>query len=416
MGKDGIKIKISELMYQISFALDCVEKDLLKVSTNHTKRVAYLCILIGRRLGMSEDEVLDLACAGILHDNALTEYILSESADAYDEEVWKTNMERHCVIGEKNARAFPFSGDVTGYILYHHENADGSGPFHKKAGELPTGAEIIRICDNVDASFSLGRYKVEKYSRICAHVRGAAGKLYPQDIVDAFSYTVTDDTLKKLSDDNIDEALRQITPVTERKVPLEALIDFSRVISRIIDYKSHFTKEHSKQIARKAGQMSAYYGYKKEEADQFYLAAALHDLGKLATPVSILEKPGALTDDEFEIMKQHVLYTYQMLSKVRGMEQITIWASSHHEKLDGTGYPFGKKAEELDFNCRLLTCIDIYQALSEDRPYREGMTHEQAMRILYQMADGGAIDRVIAEDLDKVFGHQGKEPQTEEPK
>lgn len=403
MGKNELKVKRSELIYQVSFALDCVEKDLLNVSTNHTKRVACLCILLGKRMGMDGEDALDLACAGILHDNALTEYILSESADAYDEAVWKTNMERHCVLGERNAKAFPFAGDTAGYILYHHENADGSGPFGKSREEIPLGAKIIRICDNVDAVFSLGKYEPEKYEKICAHVQEGRETLYPGEIADVFLDAVTDGTLQRLADTVIDDTLKLLTPKEEREVSLEELIDFSRVLSRIVDYKSHFTKEHSRQIAEKAARMAVYYDYGADEAGQFYLAAALHDLGKLSTPVSILEKPGALTEEEFEIMKRHVYETYRMLSGVKGMEQITKWASSHHEKLDGTGYPFGKKAEELDFNCRLLTCIDIYQALSEDRPYRKGMTHGQAMKILCQMAENGAVDGGIVKDMDLVF-------------
>lgn len=404
MVEKEVKVKLSELMYQVAFALDCVEKDLLKVSTNHTKRVAYLCILTGKYLGMDEVAALDLACAGILHDNALTEYILSERADAYDEKVWKTNMEKHCILGEENGKAFPFAGDTRGYILYHHENADGTGPFRKKEGEIPLGAEIIHICDRVDTIYALGKYTEEKYEKICAHVESGKGSLYPERVAGAFLHEVTDQVFQKMQDDRIDQSLKEITPAKEREVPVEALIDFCTVVSRIVDYKSHFTREHSYQIAQKARRMSEYYGYPEAEAKQFYVAAALHDLGKLATPVSILEKPGALTEEEFEIMKKHVYYTWQMLNRVKGMEQITIWASSHHEKLDGTGYPFGKKAEELDDNCRLLTCIDIYQALSEDRPYRKGMTHQQAMKILYQMVDQGAVDKKIVKDMDRVFG------------
>lgn len=79
------------------------------------------------------------------------------------------------------------------------------------------------------------------------------------------------------------------------------------------------------------------------------------------------------------------------------------WASLHHEKLDGSGYPFGKTGDELCKNDRMLACIDIYQALIEERPYRAEMPHAKAMKILFELADDGKIDSDIVHDIDVVF-------------
>jgi HD-GYP domain-containing protein (c-di-GMP phosphodiesterase class II) len=174
-------------------------------------------------------------------------------------------------------------------------------------------------------------------------------------------------------------------------------------ITRIIDYKSLFTRRHSTQIANKAWLMGGYYGYNSSLRAELYLAAALHDLGKLSTPVGILEKPGQLDKNEFRIIQNHVRLTYELLKDISGFERICAWASNHHEKLDGSGYPWGKKAEEQDFNSRLMTCIDIYQAVSEERPYHPGRNHRDTMDILYGMADKGFIDGGIAKDLDTVL-------------
>jgi HD-GYP domain-containing protein (c-di-GMP phosphodiesterase class II) len=149
--------------------------------------------------------------------------------------------------------------------------------------------------------------------------------------------------------------------------------------------------------------MGNYYGYSRVERAELYLAAALHDIGKLATPVDILEKPGKLTDGEFSIIKEHVRITWELLKDIEGFGLICAWASNHHEKLDGSGYPFGKKAEELDFNSRLMACIDIYQAVSEERPYHPGRNHGDTMKILYSMADKGQIDGGIVKNLDSVL-------------
>lgn len=102
-------------------------------------------------------------------------------------------------------------------------------------------------------------------------------------------------------------------------------------------------------------------------------------------------------------MKNHAYYTYEILNSIRGFEDICRWASYHHEKLNGKGYPFGKTGEELDEKERLMGCIDIYQALTEKRPYKEGMSHEGSINIMKDMAHNNFIDLKIVEDIDEVF-------------
>ena len=91
---------------------------------------------------------------------------------------------------------------------------------------------------------------------------------------------------------------------------------------------------------------------------------------------------------------------YELLHRIAGMEDIARWASFHHEKLDGSGYPFGLKAEQLGKKERLMACIDVYQALVEERPYKPGLPHEDAMRILRRMGRAGQLDPDIIEDID----------------
>ena len=129
----------------------------------------------------------------------------------------------------------------------------------------------------------------------------------------------------------------------------------------------------------------------------------LHDIGKVAIGNKILEKPGRLTDDEFAVMKHHAAYTYSILSEIDDFEEICDWAAFHHERLDGTGYPFGKTAAELNTQERIMACVDIYQALTESRPYKQGMPHEKAYGILNDMVEKGWLDGEIASQVDACF-------------
>jgi len=183
----------------------------------------------------------------------------------------------------------------------------------------------------------------------------------------------------------------------------DAITKLAELVAQIIDYKSTYTRSHSIEIAKKVWIMCDYYGIDHTTRAKAYLAAALHDIGKLAVPTHILEKPGKLTDEEFAIIKSHTNMTHKLLSGITGFDDICNWASNHHEKLDGSGYPRAKQACDLDHISRLLTCVDIYQAVSEKRPYHPVRSHAETMVILREMAEKGQIDGTIVNDLDKVF-------------
>ena len=102
-------------------------------------------------------------------------------------------------------------------------------------------------------------------------------------------------------------------------------------------------------------------------------------------------------------MKHHAAYTYNILSGIEDFDEIRDWAAFHHEHLDGSGYPFGKTADELNTQERMMACIDIYQALTESRPYKSGMSHEKACDILKDMAGKGWLDADIVEVIDRAL-------------
>ena len=114
-------------------------------------------------------------------------------------------------------------------------------------------------------------------------------------------------------------------------------------------------------------------------------AALLHDIGKLSVPNSILEKPGSLTDEEWKIMKMHPVYTRLILQTISGFEHLAFVASAHHERLDGTGYPDGLAADELPLTARIICVADTYQAITEDRPYRDGLPRQAALNIMQKL-------------------------------
>jgi HD-GYP domain-containing protein (c-di-GMP phosphodiesterase class II) len=392
-----MNIRMDKLIKAIADALDIVEGELLGASTHHGKRVAALAAAIGQRFGMDEARLRALTICALMHDNALTEYILAEREGNYHD----PSMKLHCEYGQKNIDTFDLN--VAGYILYHHERPDGRGPYNKKANEIPPGAAIIEIADIIDVVHHLQRISPAELPHIHKSITKGIGTIFAADAAEAMLDVLDEEMLLSLKDDSIVATSERFIRPWIMNVENDFIIRLAEFVPRIIDYKSKFTKTHCTGIAEKARHMSIAYRYSSSLRAQVYLAAALHDIGKLATPASILEKPGPLIYEEFDIIKEHVHLTYKLLKDIDGLENISVWASNHHEKLDGSGYYFGKKADDLDFNSRLLACLDIYQALIEERPYHTGKDHKAAMEMLSDMGRRGLLDVGIIRDLDAAL-------------
>lgn len=390
-----MKIERNQLLTVLSEALDCVENEVFGVTDYHAKRVAWLCICMGRKAGMDEEEISDLAVAALLHDNALNEY-----KSDYECGVLKPDVtgEDHCIAGEKNLKLVPGCDRMRGFVLYHHECADGSGPFGKIESETPFGAQLIHIADEIDLVFSLGSCSSCDFDRIVSYVKEQEGKLFSKKSAELLLESLTGDSFEMLSNKKIETLLLNIQ---EKEIGAEKGI--AELFARIIDYKSSFTKEHSIGLAEKAERMAKHLGYEQERTKMLYMAGAFHDIGKLFVNKDVLEKPGRLNEEEYLHIQSHAYETYRLLSKIAGFAKIRDWASYHHEKLNGKGYPFGKCADELTEEMRLLACLDIYQALTEDRPYKSGMSHSKAISILKELAEKEELDAVLVEEIDRVF-------------
>lgn len=401
-----MNIDVMGLIGACSYALDCVEAELTQVTTLHSKRVAYMSIRMARQMNTPQDALQDLAVCALLHDNALTQYIREElngDITSTTSVSGKPLIGIHCTMGEDNLQRLPFLTDVRDVIRYHHENADGSGPFGKIWQEVPLFARIIHLCDLLDVYCRAKTFTPETYQRADRFLSDHTGTLFDRACVDAFRSAFPESEFVTLGEDDLETRLWQEVPRIRQDLDfaqIKALADF---FARIVDYKSPFTSTHSIGVATDAELLARYMGFDEDTAQKMYLAGALHDIGKVAIGNEILEKPDRLTDDEFAVMKHHAAYTYSILSNIEDFEEIRDWAAFHHERLDGTGYPFKKTAAELNTQERIMACVDIYQALTESRPYKKGMPHEKASSILRDMAERGWLDGDIVAQVDQCF-------------
>ncbi len=399
-----MELDVLGLLSACSYALDCVEAELVHVTNKHAKRVAYMSVCMAEQMGISGKSLQDLTVCALLHDNALTQYIQEElHSDPAKAAEGLPQVGAHCSSGENNIRKLPFHTDVSNVILYHHENADGSGPFGKTWTEVPLFARIIHLCDLLDVICRTSSFTSDTWKKANIFLRKVNGITVDTQCVDAFFAAFSEEQFLAVGSEDLETYLWKKVPRIKQELDFSQIKNLADFFARIVDYKSPFTSTHSIGVAVDAEKLTRYMGFDEETAQKMYLAGALHDIGKVAIGNEILEKPGRLTDDEFTVMKHHAAYTYYILSEIDDFEEIRNWAAFHHERLDGSGYPFGKSADELNTQERMMACVDIYQALTESRPYKKGMAHEKACQILQDMAGKGWLDPDIAAKVDDCF-------------
>jgi putative nucleotidyltransferase with HDIG domain len=189
-----------------------------------------------------------------------------------------------------------------------------------------------------------------------------------------------------------------------RFVDERGLDEVARAFAEIIDAKSSYTYQHSTNVAKYARATAFELGFEKRDVAVVNRAALLHDVGKLGISSSILDKAGPMTDEERAEMQRHPLYTWEILQRVGAFSSFARMAALHHEKLDGTGYPWGVKAEELDVPARILCVADIYEALTAHRPYRAGLSRDAALKII-RSGSGKHVCPMATEALTEATRH-----------
>jgi HD-GYP domain-containing protein (c-di-GMP phosphodiesterase class II) len=409
-----------EFLFPVSRALDIVEHDATGAEPGHGRRVACMLALMALRLDATHDELEDLVACALLHDNAVAEFERNErDARSRGDRFMMvarngahvSGVDTHVLLGEKNVAPLPFHGDVKDVVLAHHERADGTGPLGLSPSQVDFRSKILHLVDRIDVNFDLATLSKDGFDELRNWVVLNEDKAFSREIVSCFKDKVTFEDVQLFQERGAQGALEDALSFEPKDYSAQQVGAVAGFVVRIVDWKSSYTKDHSVGVANKARAMAAHYKWDDDKTLRFSFAGALHDIGKLILPDETLNKPTRLNNQEFEVMEQHVIATRKMLQGIEGLEDVCTWAANHHEKLDGSGYPRGLTARDLSFEDRVLACVDIYQALTETRPYKEGFSHEQTMEIMRDMAREGKIDSGVVEDVDKVFASISSERQ-----
>ena len=183
-------------------------------------------------------------------------------------------------------------------------------------------------------------------------------------------------------------------------------VESIQAISRTIDAKDEYTNGHSTRVGYYSRVIAEELGMHKDELDNMYYIALLHDIGKIAIPDKILNKPGKLTDEEFVVMKSHTTRGAKILKGISTIPHIIEGAKSHHERWDGRGYPDGLKGEEIPYVARIICCADCIDAMATRRVYKEPIPIEDIAKEFERCA-GANFDPNIAKVVVNMI-HAGK--------
>lgn len=175
-------------------------------------------------------------------------------------------------------------------------------------------------------------------------------------------------------------------------------IQMITTIANTLDAKDAYTEGHSERVSIYSTKIAEGLGLSKEEVKDIHFIALLHDIGKIGMPDSVLNKPGRLTDEEYEQMKQHTVVGGEILKDIGMIPGLDIGTRYHHERYDGRGYPEGLKGENIPFIERIIAVADSYDAMTSNRVYRKHLTNEQVMSEL-EKGSGTQFDPVIAQTM-----------------
>ncbi|HEY8543361.1 MAG TPA: HD domain-containing phosphohydrolase [Pseudothermotoga sp.] len=373
----------------------------------HSLQVAKLT----RKLVDTLNLPIDLDCAylaGMLHDLGL---VIKASVENYElfvdmfrkvpdlEKIVLTfdKADQHPLLSYKISSLIkPLCPSCAKGILYHHIP-------YQKIPEADSQAIYLANCIKTADTISLvymkheqGEMTVDLLEEMIESVQKSFGIL---EEIKVTSLEILQDyklICELLDDENRFNSQKSLT--------LEEFEHAVRVLATLLDLRSPYTRNHTFVVAKFAKAI-ALEMMTEEDARLMNIAALLHDLGKLKTPLNILHKKERLDEREFIIMKRHVVDTYRILEN-SGLTNIAKISASHHERLDGTGYPTGLKEDQTSIYQKIIQVCDVFSALVEHRPYRERMEVKDALSVIEKDVMNKKLDKIVYDKLKELVKNE----------
>lgn len=189
----------------------------------------------------------------------------------------------------------------------------------------------------------------------------------------------------------------------EYAATVENIEDVVISLARTIDAKDRYTEGHTERVSQYAVFLGERVGMNDRQLENLRIGALIHDIGKIGIDQNVLNKPGILTPEERKQIESHPIIGIEICSSLKSLQNAMVIIRNHHEKLDGSGYPDGLKGEEIPLEARIVTIVDIFDALTTDRSYRSAMSINEALDIIRQEALEGKLDYALVKEFENVL-------------
>ncbi|MEW5774604.1 MAG: HD domain-containing phosphohydrolase [Thermodesulfobacteriota bacterium] len=373
---------------------------------HHQMRTAYITKVLADDLTLPDAVKDQLLIAALLHDiGALTpeEKVLIHQFEEVD-------TLSHCVKGEFILSCIPRLKPASLIVRHHHTTYKNLSDKKLALEEnLLKAIQILFISDLTERKLDRNEYILHQNSDVIDDIKSSPHDMLHPAVLETFMDVSRQDCFwLDMMNPNLPQKMLEALPPRNVDLLSEEFMQIANIFGDIIDFRSSFTITHSTGVSECAARLARLMGFSDAEVTLFEIAGKFHDLGKLKIPNYVLDKNGRLTKDEFQIIKQHTYFTHDLLSQIDGLGPITPWAAYHHERLDGSGYPFHLSGDRLDLGARIMAVADIFTALNEDRPYRKAMPRKDIEKFLKSLEAKNLIDATVLNVLMSNFEHISK--------
>ena len=358
----------------------------------HAIRVGEMCAIIAEKVGLPPQKIQQLYYTGLIHDIgkiAIDTNILMQKRKLTENEF--SLVRNHSIIGGKIAAALPELSDLAFWIRWHHEKWDGTGYPDRLIGEqIPVEVQILSAVDCFDSlqtpRLDRDKLSIEESESLIKKERGIS---FNPVIVDLVSDMImskeiipgkSSDKFLEIKEKYINRDYRSGDEGYWAGIGMVGMYPILRLFARVIDAKHGYTQGHSTRVSILSKYIAKKAGFSSADIIKVEVAGLLHDAGKISIPNDVLDKINSPDFNEWLIIKNHPVHSYNILKHIYLMSEIADITRQHHERLDGSGYPGGYSENNIGLLAQVIAVSDSFDAMTSNRAYRKMRNTEAAYR------------------------------------
>ena len=370
---------------------------------DHHRRTAVIAYQLGNHYGLDPVALSNLVLAASIHDIGAL-YVTQREQLLYVDAV---DTQGHEELGAEMLSEFkPFS-NIAAILRHHHIKYRDAALGSISPDEVPQECYFLHLADRIDVLLTTSEGAHNPRQVVIDEITKRFGTVFlPKLSSTFFQLAATDEFWENIQSSSFHDLLFMSVESDACTLTEDDMDGLAAVFARIVDFKSQWTVHHSSSVSVLAENIGRMCGLSAKKCHELKIAGYLHDIGKIAIPSEVLDKPGALDMEEYKVMKSHAMYSSLILSKVPFLGDAAKWAGSHHEKRDHSGYPLQMGESQFSMEIDILAYSDIFASLAESRPYRAPLSKNKINEILRTFSNGKLsqeVFEVIDANMDTLY-------------